>query len=296
MSTFRGLSSTAKQKALFDGLGASRQSVTEFYAAGSNSAGIAKLLSGMKSRSAPVKPKELGVLGHDHLDKCFERIGADMATFKYVKEMGTTEDGIPWVIEVAFGYAEDIGARRLITGLNFSPAINDPFHDLGDGSLGGLLADQWANEDEPVVVFVHLTFPALSYTDRGKGSLILSSGNTHADIGDRIVEAVTKATKAWTKQRKSEDRHATNVERRVQKLARHGQVSTKDAAYSVMEQAWLFASSNGELPATTRQVMYAARPHILNATGAEKLDDNYFNQTLLPDYVRGHGVDSGCSL
>jgi len=36
--------------------------------------------------------------------------------------------------------------------------------------------------------------------------------------------------------------------------------------------------------------MYAARPQIQARTGRQ-LDDQYFTQTLLPDYIDGHGVD-----
>jgi hypothetical protein len=36
--------------------------------------------------------------------------------------------------------------------------------------------------------------------------------------------------------------------------------------------------------------MYAARPHIQEAT-SKPLDDDYFTQTLLPDYIRDRGVD-----
>jgi hypothetical protein len=47
---------------------------------------------------------------------------------------------------------------------------------------------------------------------------------------------------------------------------------------------------NDTLPATARQVMYAARPEIQERTGRQ-LDDQYFTQTLLPDYMEKHDVD-----
>jgi hypothetical protein len=65
-------------------------------------------------------------------------------------------------------------------------------------------------------------------------------------------------------------------------------MSLKDAAYQVMEKAYNQASDNGKLPANARQVMYAARPDILEMTGREKLDDDYFTQDLLPNFVREH--------
>jgi hypothetical protein len=65
-------------------------------------------------------------------------------------------------------------------------------------------------------------------------------------------------------------------------------ISIKEAAARVMREAYLHASDNGELPAMARQIMYAARPKILELTGREKFDDRYFTQTLLPDYLTEH--------
>lgn len=62
-------------------------------------------------------------------------------------------------------------------------------------------------------------------------------------------------------------------------------LSIKDAAFEVMEQAYLKASANGTLPANARQIMYAARPYILERTGQIKLNDAYFTQTLLPAFM-----------
>jgi Protein of unknown function C-terminus (DUF2399) len=69
-----------------------------------------------------------------------------------------------------------------------------------------------------------------------------------------------------------------------------GGVSIKDAAWSVMDKAYRVASGGERrLPANARQVMYAARPAILQMTGKSKLDDAYFTQTLLPDFIAEHG-------
>jgi hypothetical protein len=58
-----------------------------------------------------------------------------------------------------------------------------------------------------------------------------------------------------------------------------------------MAAAYMAASANGTLPATARQVMYAARPKIEALTSGRRLDDQYFCQTLLPDFMEQHGVD-----
>ena len=67
-----------------------------------------------------------------------------------------------------------------------------------------------------------------------------------------------------------------------------GSMSIKDAAWQVMADAYHTASGGGRLPANARQMMYAARKRILELTGRPKLDDRYFTQTLLPDYVEQH--------
>ncbi len=58
-----------------------------------------------------------------------------------------------------------------------------------------------------------------------------------------------------------------------------------------MPQAYMAASANGTLPASARQVMYQARPFIQDKMGGEQLNDQYFCQTLLPDYMEEYGVD-----
>jgi hypothetical protein len=64
-----------------------------------------------------------------------------------------------------------------------------------------------------------------------------------------------------------------------------GSMSIKEAAYSVMEEAYLKASGNGEYPANARQIMYAARGKILELTSRQNMDDAYFTQNLLPDFI-----------
>jgi hypothetical protein len=56
-----------------------------------------------------------------------------------------------------------------------------------------------------------------------------------------------------------------------------------------MEKAYLKASGNGRFAATARQVMYAARPLIQQRT-VKQLDDQYFTQQLLPNYMSERGV------
>ncbi len=99
-----------------------------------------------------------------------------------------------------------------------------------------------------------------------------------------IIGAVQGVTKKWTKQRKAEERQkSAEVNRRI-RLTVSYRLTIKDVAYGCMEEAYLKASGGGRLPAHARQIMYQARPIIQGKTG-QPLGDQYFCQTLLPDYI-----------
>ena len=70
---------------MLEEVGASRLSLPEFFGNGDrvNNGRIAKLLAAMQRHSRPVKPKELGFIGKDHLAARFKAAGADPETFKY---------------------------------------------------------------------------------------------------------------------------------------------------------------------------------------------------------------------
>ena len=74
-------------------------------------------------------------------------------------------------------------------------------------------------------------------------------------------------------------------------MTREPRTSQKEAAWEVMEEAYMAASANGTLPANARQIFYQARPTIMALTDDKELNYNYFSQTLLPDYIEEHGVD-----
>jgi hypothetical protein len=100
-----------------------------------------------------------------------------------------------------------------------------------------------------------------------------------------IIDEIKSVTKKWAKQRKREEREANARIRRREALTCAHRVTIKDAAYEVMESAYLQASANGTLPARPRQIYYRARPHVLVATGQDTLDGQYFSQTLLVNYM-----------
>ena len=69
-------------------------------------------------------------------------------------------------------------------------------------------------------------------------------------------------------------------------MLKQGELSIKDAAYNVMERAYMKASASNTLPANARQIMYAARPLVLELTGGKSWKkSSYFTQTLLPNFI-----------
>jgi DNA topoisomerase VI subunit B len=186
VSEFRGLSGTAKQKLVLEEIGASRLALPQFFGNGDrvNNGRIGKLLSAMQRQSKPVHARDLGFIGKDHLAARFEAAGADPKTFQYRRNVGET-DGVPDMIETAFGWRPNgTDGRRIITGVNWSPAIGNPFRSLGSygESLDAILAQQRSGRDEPIVFVLHVARPRIEYTDHGKTALVIP-GAGEADDG-----------------------------------------------------------------------------------------------------------------
>ena len=108
------------------------------------------------------------------------------------------------------------------------------------------------------------------------------------DIAASITDAVEGVTKAWAKQRKAEERDRSASARRYDRMVREDRFTVREAAWVAMKDAYMKASDNGRLPTRPRQIMYTARPEILGLTERDTLDDRYFTQTLLPDYITTH--------
>lgn len=249
---------------------------------------VSGLLTAMQDRSKPVKPAALGVIGRDHVAQCFEQsLEADLETFQYRKVALESEAGLPCVVEVAFAYLPYAEELRLMSGVNWSACINTPFRSLGSGhhadGLDALLADQEVDEDSPVGVFVHLACPQAQYTDRGKSAVAIDG-----TLGEAISKAITAVTSKWAKQRRAEQRAANQIANRREALRRRKRISLKKAAYQVIRDAYMEASTDNTLPAKTRQIYYAARGRILELTGRTSLSQQYFSQTLVPSYMEDH--------
>jgi hypothetical protein len=101
---------------------------------------------------------------------------------------------------------------------------------------------------------------------------------------DGFIRDIKYVTKDWCKQRKREEREQNSAARRRQALKRSARVTLVDAAFEVMESAYMTASRDGTLPARPRQVFYRARGPIQERTG-QLVEGQYFSQTLLTKYI-----------
>jgi DNA topoisomerase VI subunit B len=192
VSEFRGMTGTAKQKLVLAETGASHVSLHSFFGLHkANTANIAKLLASIQKHTTPVKASDLGIIGKDHLYRMMELAGGDPTTFTYNRKIGET-NGVPRVIEFAFGIHRDglsasgrVPSGKIITGVNWSPGINNPFRQLGRGGdgLDAVLERVRANTSQPVIATLHLACPRVAYTDRGKSAIVVE-GNAVEDHDD----------------------------------------------------------------------------------------------------------------
>jgi len=177
VSEFRGLSGSAKQKKVLEATGLARAPLSSLVVNGAVDAGhVGRLLAAMQDNTKPVKPAALGIIGKDPFRQRFEAAGCEMESFEYRKVTDTT-DGVPWVVETAFGWCPEAESRRLITGVNWSPGIINPFRELGSfgQSLDAVLSQQRVNRDEPIIMVLHMACPRVEYTDRGKSAVVVKS-------------------------------------------------------------------------------------------------------------------------
>jgi len=113
--------------------------------------------------------------------------------------------------------------------------------------------------------------------------------STTSPLADLVAKTVLNVTGDWAKIKKKEYREQKRADRLRDQYFRglSLRMTVKEAAYNAIPKAYMKASGEGRYPANARQIMYAARPAIQESTG-RKLDDGYFTQILLPDYITEH--------
>jgi Protein of unknown function C-terminus (DUF2399) len=107
-----------------------------------------------------------------------------------------------------------------------------------------------------------------------------------------LEKLVATTTKQWKEEKRRADRSQRVSERaleRMRKASRADGLTVKDATYYVMADAYEKASGTLGL-ANARQIMYAARPLVLELTGGDCWSNSsYFTQRLLPDFMNDPG-------
>lgn len=281
---FHGLSGTAKAKTVAQAANLTGAMLRDLVQAGDvDMPRLTALLAAMQAEARPVKPDALGLLGQDHCAVQLQRYGAALDSIEYRRAQGEA-DGLPYVLEVAFGVKQEgSSSRTLRVGINFSPALQQPF-----AVLDTALNEARCTRFDPVAMLVHLACPLIQFADRGKARAVLP-----AAIAADLQRLVKLATTRFTKVKRQADRNDRMQARDLEELRNAHKVkpmTVKAAAWQVMEQAYLKASGNGTLPANARQMMYAARPLIIELTvkAAPWKNSATFTQGLLPDYMEAH--------
>jgi hypothetical protein len=114
-----------------------------------------------------------------------------------------------------------------------------------------------------------------------------------SNLTDDIKAGMKAVGSEWKRAKKNEsnrDDRVTHYRMSRMRYTVH-ETTIKEAAFQFMREAYNKASSNGKYYANARQIMYAARPLIINAIGPGKWDNDkspvYF-QTLLKDYIEDY--------
>jgi hypothetical protein len=221
-------------------------------------------LEGLRATHKPLPPEKLGRLGKAAYDslgygcKLGEMTTPAGAEIPYVVEAWANAKASERKGVTLAGITLFVNRTRTLAPLYATPVTSSGFKLRGCG-LDRLIELKSAH----YTILVSILTPYVQLAGDGKEPVLPC-------FGDTIEEAMRRACNAAYRLR---DKPA-------------GDLSVKEAAYEVMEEAYLKASGDGEYPANARQIMYAARPRILELTGKEKMDDKYFTQKLLPDFLK----------
>jgi len=182
IAQFRGMSATEKQKQILHELGASHTTLHRFFGSETrvNHECMHKLLRLVQKQTRPVRPELLGVIGEEHLRRLSLDLGGEKKSFKYFVSAGHDAKGLPYVVEIATcafkewvtGTGNNAPERQLITGVNFSATLENPFSTFrGMEGMEEILTDLRAGSAAPVIVCVHYACPHIEYLDRGKSRI-----------------------------------------------------------------------------------------------------------------------------
>jgi hypothetical protein len=175
------MSATDKQKQVLRELGAAHMSLHQFFGSETrvNHDRMQKLLGLVQKHARPVRPELLGVIGEDHLRRLCIRFGGESKSFKYFPSPSHDDHGRPYVVEIAtcpfkkwVQGKQKNHVRRLITGVNFSATLENPFQSFrGLEGMDEILTELRAGTSAPIIVCVHYASPHIEYLDRGKSRI-----------------------------------------------------------------------------------------------------------------------------
>jgi hypothetical protein len=231
---------------------------------------IETALGALRVRNKEIPAKSLGSLGPEAF--------SGMA---YAKESGTTQlngSRLPYVLEawVSCTQPQQKGQGKveieLIVNRSMTPTrlygVSTSKKLTAHGcDLHHQLTNQPPKPGDYSATLSIIT-PYLPLTNDGNEPAL-----TH--LVDAILPVITKAARKAHADRQRPDK-----------------IQIKEAAWEIMSEAYRNASDKGELPANARQIMYAARPYILERTRLTTFSDHYFTQTLLPAYLEEHSEET----
>lgn len=234
---------------------------------------INNLHGAMVKKVRPVSASNLGCVGKAAIEDWTGDIGR--ATYKKIL---VEHPSHPYVIEVCLCVMKKWEQGRVVfCSTNFSANLGIPYPEIYQA-----MDQNRINQYDPVLVWVHVIGPNIPWSDHGK-----TQANLHKHATDAIFGCLESVSREWQKKKRQSDRDGRLGQKKVDEFIKNERKklpSIKEAAWACMEEAYALVSDDGALPVYARQMMYACRPHILEMTDRDSIDDQYFTQTLLPDF------------
>lgn len=231
-----------------------------------------ELYQAISSRSDAVQPKSLGKLGRNHVQARLSQVGC--SEVKYKNAEGFTSNGLPFVLEVAFGYCDRIDERRVITAVNGAPSVYEPCITMVESQLErNYLESNWC-----CYFLVNLLQPSVCFTNRGKTELAIDE--VVATELERLIQCVLKD---HVKYAKALERNAEQESRRRSKAARsrNNLASQRHAIFELLPESVDAMSLGGTVNFDARSHYYWMRDAIQRLTGeGEVLQQNYLDRVI----------------
>jgi hypothetical protein len=283
---FRGLSGTAKAKAVCDRFPAVKR-LADFR---DREPDVARLLGSMRANSQPPSPDVLGQLGEGHLRQRFER-WYGVKRFWYKKVAGAV-GGIPYVVEAAL--AETANYGHLYHGVNFSPTFGDPLAgtylpgpEFSNYGVAGFLERGHAGPGDRYLrrkraAAFHLVCPVLEVLDKGKSRVKVPA--EIAEAAGKALWAVAKDLYREEERRRKDAARQERADRQRERAAAREEWNLRQAVFEVMPEA--VKNSAGDLGRVSAHTLYYHVRPLIQAYTSRELTSDYFEGTLLPAYQR----------